>query len=559
MKKIFTYLAVAALVAVACDDMYGPVETPTAPDKAGSVEIQIDTLGDDTLAFTLSPVGEASYFSYFVAQGKAKPVDSTAVYQCAYEGLIKGTFKAAKDSVVTLTLGELTPNTPYSIYAVAGSPQGIAGSVAVKEVVTTDGITIALADIDTEVNDSTVVLVFSEKVFLGEGKVTATYYARNLGYEEMGTVEAVADSVIVEGNTVTVQFAGLPHGADWAVSYPEGAFTDSAKNKVRALASGYSAEDKKMVGVYSRKDTVAFDLDEALAEEMQLFNDWQTAVFSVGVPCDSTIMATGDGAVTANYLTPGHKLTIDMTLKTNYMFGTNDEGKSGIMMMCPEEPAFGTTIVFSFEQDAFQDIWGNPTKEAEYATLCAYDYTLETVCGYYAVDYYSYFYGAKYGWEMTTIKIEALEDSEDGNVQITEFYGIPCETPIVAHFEPASGVLTIPSGQYFADGQDYYYGADGNPVMGEDGAPILLDVALVFETVGGDPVVMKMPEAGVLECQATMQAELFGIVEYYGSEFYNYYDLVQVFSAEQTDEPAAEPEPTPGTMSVKRTIKKNVL
>lgn len=70
---------------------------------------------------------------------------------------------------------------------------------------------------------------------------------------------------------------------------------------------------------------------------------------------------------------------------------------------------------------------------------------------------------------------------------------------------------------------------------------------------------MKMPEAGVLECQATMQAELFGIVEYYGSEFYNYYDLIQVFSAEQTDEPAAEPEPTPGTMSVKRTIKKNVL
>ena len=138
MKKIFTYLAVAALVAVACDDMYGPVETPTAPDKAGSVEIQIDTLGDDTLAFTLSPVGEASYFSYFVAQGKAKPVDSTAVYQCTYDGLLKGTFKAAKDSVATLALGELAPNTPYTIYAVAGSPQGIAGSVAVKEVVTTD-------------------------------------------------------------------------------------------------------------------------------------------------------------------------------------------------------------------------------------------------------------------------------------------------------------------------------------------------------------------------------------------------------------------------------------
>lgn len=530
MKKIFTYLAVAALVAVACDDMYGPVETPTAPDKAGSVEIQIDTLGDDTLAFTLSPVGEASYFSYFVAQGKAKPVDSTAVYQCTYDGLLKGTFKAAKDSVATLALGELAPNTPYTIYAVAGSPQGIAGSVAVKEVVTTDGITIALADIDTEVNDSTVVLVFSEKVFLGEGKVTATYYARNLGYEEMGTVEAVADSVIVEGNTVTVQFAGLPHGADWAVSYPEGAFTDSAKNKVRALASGYSAEDEEMVGVYSRKDTVAFDLDEALAEEMQMFNDWQTAVFSVGVPCDSTIMAAGDGAVTANYLTPGHKLTIDMTLETNYMFGTNDEGKSGIMMMCPEEPAFGTTVVFSFEQDAFQDIWGNPTKEAEYATLCAYDYTLETVLGTYDFKFTSYFTGPG----ETTMTIEALEGDEDFNVQITEIFDIECETPIVAHFEPASGVLYIPSGQYFADGVDYLYDADNNPVMGEDGQPIILDVQLVFSLYSGEPLVLQMPVAGCFAYEATNNDELLGIDEYYEGEWYNFAQLFVAFEAEKT-------------------------
>ena len=449
MKKIFTYLAVAALVAVACDDMYGPVETPTAPDKAGSVEIQIDTLGDDTLAFTLSPVGEVSYFSYFVAQGKAKPVDSTAVYQCAYDGLLKGTFKAAKDSVVTLTLGELTPNTPYTIYAVAGSPQGIAGSVAVKEEVTSDRITIALADIDTEVNDSTVVLVFSEKVFLGEGKVTATYYARNLGYEEMGTVEAVADSVIVEGNTVTVQFAGLPHGADWAVSYPEGAFTDSAKNKVRALASGYSAEDKEMVGVYSRKDTVAFDLDEALAEEMQMFNDWEAAEFSIGVPCDSTIAAAGAGAVTANYLTPGHKLSIDMTLGVDYLFSYDPaEDKSSVVMYCPEEPAFGTTVVFSFEQDAFQDIWGNPTKEAEYATLCAYDYTAEDIIGTFSGQALSYFYEEYY---QSSFVIEKSDNPEKGNVMITEFDGFECNaSPIYATFTPNSGILEIVGGQEFA-------------------------------------------------------------------------------------------------------------
>ena len=538
-------------LAVACETMYGPVEAPTAPDKAGSVEIQLDTLGDDTLAFTISPVGEASYYSYMVAQGPAQLLDSVSVYQCKLDALIKGTLNASEDTSATFTLGGLSPNTAYTIYAVAGSPQGIPGNVAVKEVTTTDGIAIGIADFDA-ITDSSVVLIFSEKVFLGEGKITATYYASNLGMQAMGAVEAVADSIIVDGNTVTVQFAGLPHGAHWAVSYPEGTFTDSAANKIKAFNSGFSAEDKKFVGISARRDTVSFELVDTLSSEQLMFSDWQTASFSVAVASDSTLATAGKGKVTANYLTPGKQLTIDMTLWTNYGFGDG-----GITMVCPEDPGYGTTVVFSFPQDSFQDIWGNPTKAVEYASLCAYDYTLETVCGYYEFDFYSYFYGKAYGWMTDSMKIEPLEGAEWGNVQITEFYGIPCETPIVAYFEAASGTLTIPSGQYFADGQDYYYGADGNPVMGEDGSPILLDVALVFETYGGQPVVMKMPEAGVLECEATATAELFGIVEYYGEEFYNYYDLIQAFSAEKTEEPAAEP--TPESLSVKRTMKKNIL
>lgn len=457
MKKIFTYLAVAALLAVACDNMYGPVEMPLAPDtdKSGSVKIQLDTLGDDTLAFTLSPVGEAAYYSYFVAEGPAQAVDSSMVYTCSYDGLIKGTFKAAEDSVATLTVGELSPNTPYTIYAVAGSPMGFAGSVSVKEVVTTDGITLALTAADTEVNDSTVVLTFSEDVFLGEGKVTATYYARNLGFKEMGTVEAVADSVVVEGNTVTVQFAGLPHGADWSVAYPEGAFTDSAKNKVKELKAGQwvtdpETEEDVPVGVWSRKDTVAFALEAALPKEQQMFNDWRTAAFSVGTAVDSTLAVVGKGAVTANYLTPGKKLTIDMTYETDYMFGES-EGKSGVMMVCPEEPAYGTTIVFAFEQDAFQDIWGNPTKAAELATLCAYDYTLEDVLGTYNFQAISAF--DEVTAETGSLVIEMSDNEEYGNVMITSFTFSPnwdIEAPIYASFTPASGSLDIYGHQWIA-------------------------------------------------------------------------------------------------------------
>ena len=478
MKKIFTYLAVAALMAVACDDMYGPVETPTAPDKAGSVEIQIDTLGDDTLAFTIAPVGEASYFSYMVAAGPAQAVDSVAVYECKAGGLIKGTFKASEVSDTTLTLGELAPNTSYTIYAVAGSLQGIPGSVAVKEVKTTDGIAIGVTSFDA-VTDSSVVLSFSENVFLGEGKITATYYASNLGYQAMGTVEAVADSVLVDGKTVTVQFAGLPHGAHWAVSWPEGMFTDSANNKIAALNSGYSADDKKFVGVSARKDTVAFDLDAALPEEMLMFSDWSTAMFQVGVAVDSTLAAPGKGKVVAEYHTPGKVITIDLALNQHYMFGA-----TGVAMACPEDPGFGTTVVFSFAQDAFQDIWGNPTKAVDYVTLCAYDYTVQDIVGSY--EYVAY---SAYGYPETngTLAIALSDDSAKGNVMFTTMYSTPCEKNVYATFVPASGELMIASPQHYGTGDTYAYGfgtADGS------GSPSTVTA------------VLKMPEKGTLMFEA---------------------------------------------------------
>ena len=477
MKKIFTYLAVAALVAVACDDMYGPVETPVAPDKAGSVEIQIDTLGDDTLAFTLSPVGDAAYYSYFVAAGPAQAVDSVAVYQCKLDGLIKGTFKAAEDSVAHLALGELAPNTPYTIYAVAGSPMGIAGSIAVKEVVTTDGVTIKVVDFDDTVTDSTVVLTFSEEVFPGKGEITATYYASNLGFKEMGTVKAVADSVIFDGKTVTVQFAGLPHGAHWAVSYPEGTFTDSAQNEIAALTSGYSSEAKKMVGVCSRKDTVAFALEAAFPKEQQMFNDWTKAEFTVGLAVDSTLAVAGKAKPVVNYVTSGKVLTIDLVEKETYGFDEN-----GVWMNCPEEPAFGTKVVFSYPQDSFQDIWGNPTKEVDLATLCAYDYVLEDIFGSYAGDAVVVDF-SKGEWVQgsTSMKLEKSDDEKKGNVKITELHGFPCKE-VYAKFNPQSATLTVPDWQFMMT----------HPTAGD----------LYFGLNTSDPdmsTVFTMPEKGVLE------------------------------------------------------------
>lgn len=454
MRKLFTYFTVAALVAVACDNMYGPVETPVAPDKAGSVEIKVDTLGDDTLAFTLAPVGEASYYSYFVAAGPAQAVDSASVYECAYDAMIKGSFKASEVADTTLTLGELSPNTAYTIYAVAGSPQGHPGSVSVKEVVTTDCVTIALVDYDNEVTDSSIVFTFSEKVFLGKGEITATYYARNLDYKEMGTVKAMADSIIVENNTVKVQFTGIPHGADWSIGWPEGTFTDSAQNKIAALTSGYSAEAQKMVGVCSRKDTVAFDLVDTLAKEQLLFLVPEDAEFTVEVDGEEEL-AKYNKTGKVNFVTSEKTVTIAFeegkfedgkTLK----YAKNDKGKYQITMRLPDEKInFGTSVVIDFPQDAFQDIWGNPTKEVQYKSQYSYGWKLKDVCGKYDFIELSAF-GEQYD-NVSSMTIEESDNPEKGDVMITEYNGIKAEvSPIYADMDFDSGVLTVKSGQVFA-------------------------------------------------------------------------------------------------------------
>ncbi len=517
MKKLFTYLSVAALMAVACEGMYGPVEAPTAPDQPGTVEIQIDTLGDETFTFTVSSVGENSYYSYLVAEGPAQAVDSASLYQCKYSGLVKGTCKAADAASKTVTLEGLAPNTPYTIYAVAGSLQGIPGSVVVKEVVTSDQVAIAITSFSAP-NDSTVVLSFSEQVFLGEGEVTATYYASVPSVAAMGVVSA--ESVVVEGNTATVSFAGLPHGAYFAVSYTEGTFTDSANNKIKAFASGYNAEKEAFAGVYSRRETAPVALDAALPEELQMFNDWENTMFYVAA--DSTLVAAGEGTANVQYVTPGKVTTIDLAYGSTYAVM-----QGMVVMLCPEAPAFGSNVVFSFEEDAFQDMWGNPSAAAEYTTLCAYNYTLEDIVGTYvfvAPDNVSQSY------VQETFEIVESDDPEAGNVMFTSIAGIPCQSPIYATFTPASGVLEIYGSQPF-----YGY-------VAEDGT----QVTYVFYTYENEYLHLTMTEAGVL----AMPDDYFGVAVAYDGKLASWGYLFLDFSAEKTE---ATPAPAAvQSLSVKK-------
>ena len=323
----------------------------------------------------------------------------------------------------------------------------------------------------------------------------------------MGVVSA--ESVVVEGNTATVSFAGLPHGAYFAVSYTEGTFTDSANNKIKAFASGYNAEKEAFAGVYSRRETAPVALDAALPEELQMFNDWENTMFYVAA--DSTLVAAGEGTANVQYVTPGKVTTIDLAYGSTYAVM-----QGMVVMLCPEAPAFGSNVVFSFEEDAFQDMWGNPSAAAEYTTLCAYNYTLEDVLGtftFYAPDNVSQSY------IQETFTLVESDDPEAGNVMFTSFAGIPCQYPIYATFTPSSGILEIYGVQTF------------NSFVDEDGS----QVAYVFYTYENDYLHLTMAEPGLL----AMPDDYFGVAIAVNGQLSSWGYLFLDFSAQKNEETPA--------------------
>ena len=165
MKKIFKYIALAAIAATAAVSCrYGEDEISNPVDKAADMTITIGEVSDYSCSFTIAPSRAASYYSYSVVKGNVTEApDAATLYAVKAGGIKKGTFKYTADSQnATVEMAELTPNTDYTIFAVAGSPEGVPGVVAIKPFHTTDTGIPSLKEAD--IVDGALVLVFDEAV-----------------------------------------------------------------------------------------------------------------------------------------------------------------------------------------------------------------------------------------------------------------------------------------------------------------------------------------------------------------------------------------------------------
>lgn len=444
MKKLLVIISMLAL-AIGCETMYGPEQTPLTPDKTDGIAITVNSVADSTVSFTLAPVGEASYYSYLVDDSpKAVALDSSALIALQYSSVAQGTVKwSAEAPSKVVELKDLMPNTTYQIYAVTASPMGFVSSVAVTSFKTSDKEVPILNLKASEVADTLVTLTFSEDVVLAEGaQIIAAYYAINdPGFAQQTPVGVLpADTVYVKGNVVTAEFTSLPAGAYYAVNYAAGAIKDPAGNPAAvlqsAMAGDMSTGKTQGVGVYGRRELGTFEFGEY---KEKIILDWKAPLlvdFGSEYGYGYTLKAA---AATVEFVHSGRATTIDLV--SGKTFGYAAAAKS-IMLMLPEEPKKGDNLTFTVAADSFEDFYGNTNEEYVIELIYSYGYTLDNVVGLWANPGQSAF-GAAYNEEAWPMVIEKSDDEKKGNVMITGYYMFS-KLKIYALFDVDRGTLTMP-------------------------------------------------------------------------------------------------------------------
>jgi len=430
-----------AALLVACNDIYGPTEAPTPVVKSDGIDITVKEVKDSSVTFVLTPKSESAYYSWLVDQSAAaEQLDSSKLYSVSYKSVAQGTVKWADDNSKTITVKGLAPNTPYVIYAVAGSTTGVPSAVVNIAFKTSDKVAPSLVKYSAK--DGVVTLTYDEDIVKGSGEVSVKYYAINTANIDKGTPEGeVKAEVEVKGAVATVSFE-IPEGAYWSADVAEGAFKDAAGNLCAAAGSSlyYNTESGKVVGkgIYGRRNLGGFTIGEA---EQELLTDASSPITAELGAKYGYGRVDKNAEVVLSYGNDSKVTSFKLVANEDYDY-IPEMGK--LVFLLPEEPARGNVVAVEVPAGTFEDIYGNPNATWEAEALYAYDYTEETVLGSYSDYYRSAYDGEAYEGGAVIVK---SDDETKGNIMFTTFCGVDCK--LYATWEPQMGIISINPFQYF--------------------------------------------------------------------------------------------------------------
>ena len=426
MKKVLYTFSAALLMLVGCTKF--AEDEPIKFDTATAPAITVSVVDDHTVSVTVAGAANTGFYSFAFASGAAKTVSASSLLSnpggFSISDDVAGVVNFAAKPDTTFTVGELKPNSAYTVYAVAASKMGVVSDVASQSVTTTDSTIPAMKSlVDDDIASKNVVgITFDEPVSLstGAGSVVLHYFAENAyaadgSLIEISSVSVPLDKVSVSGNTVSIEIPEDPiPGAIVLITMGEGLVENEVGLKSAAFSdcsAEWSSDGKLEVegfGFQYDKEPFDFSLpmieDESGAEVRMpadtviYFSDWEELVMSVVAQglvtpeINQVVPASEESGVRVRSTSASDRR---VSYPATKVLPAND---TTVVIGLDEAPDYGSYVGFTVSEGAFQDIWGNENnefttifvdEESEAEILgnyfCSYGYKMSDLFGTYSL------------------------------------------------------------------------------------------------------------------------------------------------------------------------------
>lgn len=514
MKKIFLVLSVALLSLAGCTKFVEETIPADVAKKSGeasqvaapSIELVVvaeEGFNTDTeFKVKVTPGKDDNYYSFAIVKGAIAGADAETVLTQGYKNqcvsvkvvidevetdvTLCGNFKASAQADTTVHAYKLTPNTDYTVYAVANNENGTLSELTALKVTTTDKeppvpYTVSASGkkswgIDgSKLEDGTIVITFDDPISFtdalkeGTKKFYATYLSANDTYfdgyddcfEEIFTADIPVDSLSVSGKSVSIQVPERIPGAGVLISFDAGVVKNGVDLENPEINyGGYYYDDDKPTayGLAARFKTKSWkfslpmiadentgDLVRMPADTVIYFQDVNKLPLTlVAQNLAEPIWQVDDEGepISYNYIADYEAPTLIYTdAKLRQVAYPAEDKYYGEMKdtlfvaFLSEEPDFGSSVALSVEAESVEDLWGNPCEafstitedEDKNVTYGNYFYS----CGYTAKSFagtYSYVGQDSDGVDHTEAAVIIAPDpkKEDGLLIYNLFASLPC-------------------------------------------------------------------------------------------------------------------------------------
>lgn len=559
MKKILLSIFAVAALSASCAKFVedAPIDFKTVEAPA----VSIKTVADDAIDVTVTAKEGTLFFSYIVTKGAAGQIDAELLLKGkAYkasalkykviaekegedpvEKTAAGVLDFSKEQTVKLSIGGLSSNSAYTVYAVASNAQGVVSEVAAAITTTTDGTApqLLLDKVNFTEKDSVLVVAipFDDPVVLsGKGSVTAHFYAiytkpgedGNLVEKKSFVLSKENECLKTDGKTLygIVPKEEYTPGALVTFGLPAGVVANALGADCAAFEDVAVNTEGKSEGILAKYKTVTFKLSvnedgdkedggigaaggEEDEEGPEIFKDWKKLTMLSYSQSTYPLAVKGKNAKLTVSVVDANGRTVSYSGKN---YGTPDGKK--IAAFLDEDPGYGVYVSYKIAAGSFLDIYGNTNEEfsVEKGYYCSYGYKIEDILGTYTVSGLSPFEEEDVPVSYP-LEIKASDDEEYGNVMITNVLGFTEGAALYCEFDRDAGTLLIYEADIFIGdktaGYCTFFNKEGDKTCIFEPGKITLPGIFTIATVAGGNITGfatdKNGKVGVYNGVATKQ------------------------------------------------------